>query len=99
MVCESGTVELAESATTVVKRGGQFAGRVPADWRERFVDAFDTEFQEWINSVRAGTGPTGPSSWDGYAATVACDAALEAWRTGQRVPVAMRAKPDLYKAP
>ncbi len=72
VVCENGTVELAESATTVIKRDGRFGGRIPADWRERFVRAFDTEFQEWINSVQAGTGPTGPSSWDGFAATVAC---------------------------
>jgi myo-inositol 2-dehydrogenase/D-chiro-inositol 1-dehydrogenase len=96
VVCENGTVELAESCTTVVKRGGRFSGRVPEDWRERFVRAFDTEFQEWINAVAVG-GPTGPSAWDGYAATVACETALQAWHTGQRVPVAMREKPDLYK--
>jgi myo-inositol 2-dehydrogenase / D-chiro-inositol 1-dehydrogenase len=99
VVCESGTVELSESATTTVKRDGRFTGRIPADWRERFVAAFDTEFQDWVDSVRAGTGPTGPSSWDGYAATVSCDAAIEAWHNGQRVPVAMRDKPDLYKVP
>ena len=93
---ETGTVELAESSRIIVKRKGEYSGRVPTDWRERFVRAYDTEFQEWINAVAAGTS-TGPSSWDGYAATVVTDAGSEAWRTGQRVTVSMREQPDLYR--
>jgi myo-inositol 2-dehydrogenase / D-chiro-inositol 1-dehydrogenase len=92
---ETGTIELAESSKIVVKREGQYGGRVPADWRERFLRAYDVEFQEWIDAVAAGHS-TGPSSWDGYAATVVCDAATEAYRTGQPATVSMREKPDLY---
>jgi myo-inositol 2-dehydrogenase/D-chiro-inositol 1-dehydrogenase len=37
---------------------------IPADWRERFIEAYDQEFREWI--VAAGNGgATGPSNWDG----------------------------------
>lgn len=97
VVCETGTVELSESAGAIVKRAGGYAGRVPVDWRERFVRAFDTEFQAWIDAVAAG-GTTGPSAWDGYAATIGTDAGLEALRTRQRVPITMRERPDLYKA-
>ena len=79
----------------VVKRGGQFSGRVPEDWRERFLRAYDVEFQEWLDAVAAGHS-TGPSSWDGYAATLVCDAAAEAYRTGGPATVTMREKPDLY---
>lgn len=43
VVCEDGTVELTESAGAVVRRAGGYTGRVPADWRERFVLAFDAE--------------------------------------------------------
>ena len=96
VVCEDGTVELSESAGAIVKRAGQYAGRVPADWRERFVGAFDAEMQAWVDAVTAG-GTTGPSAWDGYAATVVCDAGLAALRSGQREPVVLREKPDLYK--
>ncbi|HEY4570861.1 MAG TPA: Gfo/Idh/MocA family oxidoreductase, partial [Kribbella sp.] len=92
---ETGTVELAESNTVIVKREGQFGGRVPVDWRERFLRAYDTEFQEWLDAVAAGHS-TGPSSWDGYAATLVCDAATEAYRTGAPATVTMREKPDLY---
>jgi myo-inositol 2-dehydrogenase/D-chiro-inositol 1-dehydrogenase len=93
---ETGTVELAETNSVVVKRQGHFGGRVPTDWRERFIRAYDAEFQEWINAVTAGTS-TGPSSWDGYAATVVCDAGVKALQEGGRVEVSMRAQPDLYK--
>lgn len=96
VLCEDGTVELSESAGVVVKRAGRYSGGIPADWRERFVRAFDAEVQAWIDAATAGTA-TGPSAWDGYAATVGTDTGLEALRTGRRVPVAMREKPDLYK--
>jgi myo-inositol 2-dehydrogenase/D-chiro-inositol 1-dehydrogenase len=92
---ETGTASLAESNPVVVKREGAFAGRVPADWRERFLRAFDLEFQEWLGAAAKGTA-TGPSAWDGYAATAVCDAALGALRTGERVEVKLREKPGFY---
>jgi myo-inositol 2-dehydrogenase / D-chiro-inositol 1-dehydrogenase len=93
---ETGTIRLAESSSIIVKREGQHAGRVPSDWRERFLRAYDLELQEWVNAVTAGSS-TGPSSWDGYAATVVTDAGIEAVRTGQRAGVSMREQPGLYK--
>jgi myo-inositol 2-dehydrogenase/D-chiro-inositol 1-dehydrogenase len=96
VVCEDGTVELSESAGAVVKRAGAYSGRVPADWRERFVRAFDAELQAWVDAVTAG-GTTGPSTWDGYAATVACETGLAALRSGAREPVVLRERPDLYR--
>jgi myo-inositol 2-dehydrogenase/D-chiro-inositol 1-dehydrogenase len=95
VVGETGVAALAESNPIVVKRDGAFSGRVPADWRERFIRAYDIEFHEWLDAVAAGT-TTGPSSWDGYAATAVADAALEALRTGTRTTVSLRKRPDLY---
>jgi len=69
---------------------------VPADWRERFVRAYDVELQEWVDAV-AGDGELGPSSWDGYAATAVSDAGLTALRTGERVPVSLGDRPALYE--
>jgi myo-inositol 2-dehydrogenase/D-chiro-inositol 1-dehydrogenase len=66
----------------------------PADWRERFSAAFDTEFQEWIDTAAQ---PTGPSAWDGYAATVVCDAGVRSLETGERVAVVLGDKPALYE--
>jgi myo-inositol 2-dehydrogenase/D-chiro-inositol 1-dehydrogenase len=98
VVCEDGTVELSESAGALVKRAGRVSGPVPGHWRERFVRAFDTEFQAWIDAVTAG-GSTGPSAWDGYAATVGCETGLAALHSGGRVPMVLRQRPDLYKEP
>ena len=96
VVGEDGTVALADSAPVLVRRGGTVSGRVPEDWRERFLRAYDVELQEWVDAVAAGRGATGPSSWDGYAAAVVSDAAVEALRSGAKVPVTLRDKPDLY---
>nr|WP_296070724.1 Gfo/Idh/MocA family oxidoreductase [uncultured Actinoplanes sp.] len=96
VVGESGTVALAESARVVVKRDGRYDGRIPADWRERFVRAYDAELQEWIDAAADGRS-TGPSAWDGYAATVACDAGVEALESGRRAEVRMRERPALYE--
>jgi myo-inositol 2-dehydrogenase / D-chiro-inositol 1-dehydrogenase len=97
IVAETGTVELAESNDVIVKRDGCYRGHVPGDWRERFVRAYDAELQQWIDAVSTGTS-TGPSSWDGYAATVVSDAGLQAFHSGKRVEVAMREQPALYDA-
>jgi myo-inositol 2-dehydrogenase/D-chiro-inositol 1-dehydrogenase len=96
VVGESGTATLAEPSTVQVRRGGTVIDRVPADWRERFVRAYDVELQEWVDAI-GGDGQLGPSAWDGYAATAVSDAGLEALRTGARVPVALADRPALYE--
>jgi myo-inositol 2-dehydrogenase/D-chiro-inositol 1-dehydrogenase len=68
---------------------------VPADWKERFGAAFYAEFEHWIAGVAAGR-MTGPSAWDGYAATSVAVACVNALETGQRVPIALTERPDLY---
>jgi myo-inositol 2-dehydrogenase / D-chiro-inositol 1-dehydrogenase len=96
VVGEDGTAALADSSPVVVRREGTYSGAVPADWRERFLRAYDVEIQEWVDGVRAGAQVSGPSAWDGYAAAVVSDAAVEALRGGTRTTVALRDKPDLY---
>jgi myo-inositol 2-dehydrogenase/D-chiro-inositol 1-dehydrogenase len=73
VVGEEGTAELGEPSSVRVRRAGTVAEPVPADWRERFVRAYDVELQEWVDAV-AGDGELGPSSWDGYAAAAVSDA-------------------------
>ena len=96
VVGEDGTAALADSSPVVVRHSGQVAGQVPEDWRERFLRAYDVEFQEWIDSLTGGGTPTGPSSWDGYAAAVVSDAAVEALHSGSRVLVDQIERPALY---
>jgi myo-inositol 2-dehydrogenase / D-chiro-inositol 1-dehydrogenase len=95
VVCENGTVALADVGETTLSAANRRGVRVPDDWRDRFIRAYDTELQEWLNAVAAGTS-TGPTSWDGFAAAAVTDAALEALRTGQRTAVTMPERPDFY---
>ncbi len=95
VVCETGTVALADVSEVTVRTQNRYGGRVPVDWRDRFVRAYDTELQDWLNAVAAGTS-TGPSAWDGYAAAAVTDAALDALRTGQRTAVSMAERPEFY---
>jgi myo-inositol 2-dehydrogenase/D-chiro-inositol 1-dehydrogenase len=97
VVGEDGTAALGEASQVVVRREGGISSPVPADWRERFLRAYDVEFQEWVDSVAGSAGPQGPSAWDGYAASAVSGAALEAMNTGTKMPVKLVDKPDLYR--
>jgi myo-inositol 2-dehydrogenase/D-chiro-inositol 1-dehydrogenase len=96
VVGEDGTAALGDASPVVVRREGGFRSPVPADWRERFLRAYDVEFQEWVDAVAVGE-PTGPGAWDGYAASAVADAALEALHSGIRTSVKLADKPALYR--
>lgn len=95
-VClETGIAALPDRPATVVTDAHGIRQAIPADWRERFIEAYDQEFREWIAAASQGTA-TGPSAWDGYAATLVADAALRAVESGGFETVAMIPKPELY---
>lgn len=81
VIGETGVVTLAERDDVVVKANGVFSGRVPDDWHERFAAAFDAEFREWLSAAARG-GAAGPTSWDGYVATVVSAAGVKALYSG-----------------
>jgi myo-inositol 2-dehydrogenase/D-chiro-inositol 1-dehydrogenase len=96
VVGEDGTAALADRGQVVLRHGGAGSGAVPQDWRQRFIAAYDSELQDWINAVSAGDGAAGPSCWDGYAAQVVCDAGVDALHSGERVAVELIEKPAIY---
>src|SRR3954453_11041582 len=96
VVGETGTAALSDRGLVLVRSANQAGVRVPEDWRERFIAAYDVEFQEWIDAVTNGLGATGPSAWDGYAAQVVCDAGVAALYRGDRVEIDLGEKPALY---
>ncbi|MDX3752887.1 Gfo/Idh/MocA family oxidoreductase [Streptomyces sp. AK08-02] len=97
VVGEDGLGQLPDPAAVAVRTAGQHSSAVPQDWKARFAEAFDTEFREWIAGVAAGAEPTGPSAWDGYAATVITDAAVHSLQSGGAVVAAdMKPRPALY---
>lgn len=95
-VGETGTVRLPDPADVWLRTAGRHGTGVPADWRQRFGDAFDREFVQWIASISTGE-PAGPSAWDGYAVAVISDAAVESLHSGQVVPVRAKDRPAFYE--
>ncbi|MBT9386821.1 Gfo/Idh/MocA family oxidoreductase [Pseudooceanicola sp. CBS1P-1] len=96
--CETGIAALPNRPATVVTDANGYRQAIPEDWRERFIEAYDQEFREWIVAAVQGTA-TGPSTWDGYAATLVADAALRAVDSGVFEKITMRDKPALYGLP
>ncbi|MFC7272512.1 Gfo/Idh/MocA family protein [Paractinoplanes rhizophilus] len=96
IVGESGTASLGSLSPVAVRRDGRVEHPVPADWRARFLAAYDVELQEWVLAIAGGGAPPGPSAWDGYAAAVVSDAGVAALRTGERVAVSLAERPKLY---
>ena len=96
LVGETGTAALADGGPVLLRSDSQVGVGVPADWRERFSTAYDAELREWIDAVAAGDGATGPSSWDGYAAQVVCEAGIAALYGGEQVAVGLIDKPGIY---
>ena len=97
VVGESGTAALADASPVVLRNQGTVTAKVPADWRERFLRAYDIELQEWADGVAAGREPTGPSAWDGYAAAAVAEAALEAMHSGTKTQVKLVDQPEFYR--
>ncbi|MEE3317818.1 MAG: Gfo/Idh/MocA family oxidoreductase [Pseudomonadota bacterium] len=95
--CEKGVASLPNRPATVISDQFGIRQAIPEDWRERFIDAYDQEFREWIDAASNGTA-TGPSAWDGYAATLTADAALRAVDSGTLEKIQMIEKPALYAA-
>lgn len=95
VVGERGTASLGDEGAVRIARDGHRGSPVPQGWQDRFARAYDIELQAWLDAAAAGRC-TGPSSWDGLAAAAIADSALEARRTGERVPVDLPDRPPFY---
>jgi myo-inositol 2-dehydrogenase/D-chiro-inositol 1-dehydrogenase len=95
LVGETGTLSLGEEPGVQLRQQGRHAGPIPADWRERFGPSYQRELQEWVTGALEDR-ITGPSAWDGYAATAVAEAAVQSQTTGRRTPVDLVDRPALY---
>lgn len=95
VVGETGIARLPEPMGVPMRHEARNSIAILTDWKQRFIDAYDVELQEFINTCADG-GPVGPSAWDGYAAAVAADACVAAQTTGQVMPIEMPARPAFY---
>jgi myo-inositol 2-dehydrogenase / D-chiro-inositol 1-dehydrogenase len=87
-----GTASLDLPSTGALTTAGKRSEPVPLDWKGRFGQAYRDELQHWVKSVREGA-VSGPSAFDGYAATAVAQACARSLQTGERALV-----PDPYAA-
>jgi myo-inositol 2-dehydrogenase / D-chiro-inositol 1-dehydrogenase len=69
---------------------------VPADWRERFSQAYADELQAWIRGLERGE-IVGPSAWDGYAATRVTELGIASIASGRQETIDYIERPALYR--
>ncbi|WP_163537508.1 Gfo/Idh/MocA family oxidoreductase [Gracilibacillus sp. YIM 98692] len=97
IVGELGTVKLPEVPSTVMRKNASLSQAVLTDWKDRFEDAFDAEFQDFINSIERHGAVQGPTTWDGYIAAVTSDACVKAQETGEKQEIGLKERPAFYQ--
>lgn len=95
VVGEKGVIRLPDPNTILMKSSGMNSYEIYTDWSQRFVEAYDREFQQWIDSIKE-SGPIGPSAWDGYAACVTADTLIKARKQETIEPIVLEPKPEFY---
>lgn len=96
VVGETGTANLPEPSSVLIRSEAKLSADILVDWKDRFfIDSYDVELQEWINSTVKGE-MHGPSAWDGYVVAITADACVEAKHTGQIVPISIPERPAFY---
>ena len=96
VVCDEGTVRLPDPSKPEVRRKGQNCTALEMSWMYRFMDAYNVEIQEWVDSVRADN-IVGPNSWDGYVAAVTADVCVKAQTSGAIEPIPLEECPVFYR--
>lgn len=96
VIGEEGVLKLPEFPSVIIRKDAKLSTGILTDWKNRFMEAYDVEIQDFIDSIIKTSEPNGPSSWDGYVAAVTADACLKAQQSGEKKPITLQKKPAFY---
>ena len=97
IVGEDGIARLPEPMAIQLRLDAKLQNPILTDWKDRFVDSYDVELNDFIKAAAKGTA-AGPSSWDGYVAAITSDACVTAQGTaGEAVAITLPDRPALYR--
>jgi myo-inositol 2-dehydrogenase/D-chiro-inositol 1-dehydrogenase len=96
VVGEEGIAKLPEFSSIVMRKEEKLSSSILNDWKYRFMDAYNVEIQDFIDSINKTGEPQGPTSWDGYIAAVTADACVKAQQTGEKEAITLQEKPAFY---
>jgi myo-inositol 2-dehydrogenase / D-chiro-inositol 1-dehydrogenase len=80
----------------VTRKEAKLSSSILMDWKYRFMDAYDVEIQDFMDSIVKKGEPQGPTSWGGYIAAVTADACVKAQQTGEKEPITLKERPVFY---
>lgn len=96
VVCEEGTLNLPEPPYAMVRTSDARVTPICHDWSERFPEAYNIEFQNWINATKEDR-VDGPNAWDGYVAQITAGCASKARDTQTSVDINIPKMPEFYQ--
>jgi len=96
VIGEEGIVKLPEFSSVVMRKDEKLSTGILNDWKYRFMDAYNVEIQDFIDSITKKGEPEGPTSWDGYIAAVTSDACVKAQQTGEKEVIILQERPAFY---
>jgi len=96
VVCEECCLNLPEPANAMIRTNDSRVYPICHDWSERFPEAYDTEFAEWINATKEGR-VDGPTAFDGLLGQITATAASKARDTQTIVNIEIPPTSDFYK--
>lgn len=98
VLCEDGTVTLPRHARVEVCNANSKSCGMTSDGLGFFAEAYNVEFQEWVNACRNDTYcAAAASAWDGYCAAVTTDSCLKSQKSGAIEDVPLTARPAFYE--
>ncbi|MFC3396167.1 inositol 2-dehydrogenase IolG1 [Brenneria rubrifaciens] len=97
VTCEKGMAELPTVASVAVRSAAKYSTDILVDWKERFIEAYDIQFQDFFDRLNAQQPPAGPTAWDGYLAAVTADACVKSQETGHTERIELPEKIAFYK--
>ncbi|AFL50373.1 myo-inositol 2-dehydrogenase/D-chiro-inositol 1-dehydrogenase [Sinorhizobium fredii] len=96
LVGRNGTIETALPTATVRNVSGQHSSAYPDNWIPRFRNAYATQMNAWVRSVRSGEPNDGASAWDGYVTTSLAEQIVAALDTDTTAHLTVELRPAFY---
>lgn len=96
IVCEEGVLNLPEPPYAMIRTNDARLTPICHDWSERFPEAYNIEFQNWINATKEGR-VEGANAWDGYIAQITAERAGEARDLQKSLEIEIPETPEFYR--
>lgn len=98
VLCEDGTATLPRHSRVEVCTANTKSCGMTSDGLGFFAEAYDAEFQAWVDACNADTFcAAAASAWDGYCAAVTTDSCLKSQKSGAIEEVPLTARPAFYQ--